>query len=293
VALIEVRNVSTVFGPSPRKALALVRGGMGKDELLATTGAVLALDDVSLSVERSETFVVMGLSGSGKSTLIRHLNRLIDPTEGSIAIDAVDLLGLPIRALEQFRRGRLAMVFQRFGLFPHRTVIDNVAYGLAIRGMAKAERRARAAEWVAAVGLAGYETRYPAALSGGMQQRVGLARALCSDADILLMDEAFSALDPLIRAEMQDQLAELQARLRKTIVFITHDLDEALRLGDRIAFLKDGRLAQVGTPAEIVGSPADDYVRAFVRAVSRRRFVEAAVPSAIGDAGPDRLRPSP
>jgi glycine betaine/proline transport system ATP-binding protein len=293
LALIEVRNVSTVFGPSPRRALALVRGGMGKDELLAETGAVLALDDVSLAVERSETFVVMGLSGSGKSTLIRHLNRLIDPTEGSITIDGVDVLALPIRALEQFRRGRLAMVFQRFGLFPHRTVIDNVAYGLAVRGIAKAERRARAAEWVSAVGLAGYETRYPAALSGGMQQRVGLARALCSDAEILLMDEAFSALDPLIRAEMQDQLAELQARLKKTIVFITHDLDEALRLGDRIAFLKDGRLAQVGTPAEIVGSPADDYVRAFVRAVSRRRFVEAAAPSATGEAGPDRLTPSP
>jgi glycine betaine/proline transport system ATP-binding protein len=291
LALIEVRNVSTVFGPSPRKALALVRGGMGKDELLAETGAVLALDDVSMTVERSETFVVMGLSGSGKSTLIRHLNRLIDPSEGAIVIDGVDILGLSVRALEQFRRGKLAMVFQRFGLFPHRTVLDNVAYGLAVRGIAKAERRARAAEWVSAVGLAGYEARYPAALSGGMQQRVGLARALCSDAEILLMDEAFSALDPLIRAEMQDQLAELQARLRKTIVFITHDLDEALRLGDRIAFLKDGRLAQVGTPAEIVGNPADDYVRSFVRAVSRRRFVETAATPTTADT--ERAGPTP
>ncbi len=279
MALIEVRNVSTVFGASPQKALALVRGGMGKDELLAGTGAVLALDDVSLSVERSETFVVMGLSGSGKSTLIRHLNRLVDPTAGTIAIDGVDVLGLPIRALERFRRGKLAMVFQRFGLFPHRTVLDNVAYGLEVQGIARAERRARAAEWVSAVGLSGYETRYPAALSGGMQQRVGLARALCSDAEILLMDEAFSALDPLIRGEMQDQLAELQARLRKTIVFITHDLDEALRLGDRIAILKDGRLAQVGTPAEIVERPADDYVRAFVRAVTRRRVVDGTPPA--------------
>jgi glycine betaine/proline transport system ATP-binding protein len=293
LALIEVRNVSTVFGPSPRKALALVRGGMGKDELLAETGAVLALDDVSLTVERSETFVVMGLSGSGKSTLIRHLNRLIDPTEGAILIDGVDILGLSVRALEQFRRGRLAMVFQRFGLFPHRTILDNVAYGLEVRGIAKAERHARAAEWVSAVGLAGYEARYPAALSGGMQQRVGLARALCSDAEILLMDEAFSALDPLIRAEMQDQLAELQARLRKTIVFITHDLDEALRLGDRIAILKDGRIAQVGPPSEIVGNPSDDYVRSFVRAVSRRRTVEATGPSGtpgVAEGGPT---PSP
>ena len=278
MALIEVRNVSTVFGPSPRRALALVRGGMGKDELLAETGAVLALDDISLSVERSETFVVMGLSGSGKSTLIRHLNRLIDPTEGGITIDGTDVLALSIRDLERFRRGRLAMVFQRFGLFPHRTVLDNVAYGLEVQGIARAVRRERAAEWVAAVGLGGYEKRYPAALSGGMQQRVGLARALCADAEILLMDEAFSALDPLIRAEMQDQLGELQARLRKTIVFITHDLEEALRLGDRIAILKDGRIAQVGTPADILERPADDYVRSFVRVVTRRRLSDRAAP---------------
>jgi len=276
VGQIDVRHVSKVFGPSPRKALALVRGGMGKDELLSRTGAVLALDDVSLSVERGETFVVMGLSGSGKSTLIRHLNRLIDPTEGTIMVDGVDVLALPIRALEQFRRGTMAMVFQRFGLFPHRTVIDNVAYGLEVRGMAKAARRERASEWVATVGLSGYEDRYPAALSGGMQQRVGLARALCADTGILLMDEAFSALDPLIRSEMQDQLAALQARLHKTIVFITHDLDEALRLGDRIAILKDGRIAQLGTPADILGNPADDYVRAFVEVVNRRRAPGAA-----------------
>ena len=272
MALIEVRHVSKVFGPSPRKALALVRGGMGKDALLARTGAVLALDDVSLAVERGETFVVMGLSGSGKSTLIRHLNRLIDPTEGEIVIDGVDVLGLPIRTLEQFRRQKMAMVFQRFGLFPHRTVLDNVAYALEVRGMARAARRERAAEWVATVGLSGYEDRYPSALSGGMQQRVGLARALCADTGILLMDEAFSALDPLIRSEMQDQLADLQARLQKTIVFITHDLDEALRLGDRIAILKDGRLAQVGTPTEILEAPADDYVRAFVEIVTKRRI---------------------
>jgi len=273
VALIEARHLSKVFGPSPKKALALVRNGLSKDELLATSRNVLALDDVSISVERGETFVVMGLSGSGKSTLIRHLNRLIDPTEGEIVIDGVDVLGLSIRELERFRRGKTAMVFQRFGLLPHRTVIDNVAYGLEVQGVPKAKRRATAAGWVATVGLAGYEDRYPSELSGGMQQRVGLARALCTDAEILLMDEAFSALDPLIRSQMQDQLMELQARLRKTIVFITHDLDEALRLGDRIAILKDGRLVQVGTPAEILLNPADAYVRAFVKDVNRARVL--------------------
>ncbi len=273
MALIEARHLSKVFGPSPKKALALVRGGMSKDELLAKTKNVLALDDVSIAVERGETFVVMGLSGSGKSTLIRHLNRLIDPTEGEIVIDGVDVLGLSIRELERFRRGKTAMVFQRFGLLPHRTVIDNVAYGLEVQGVRKAKRRATAAEWVRTVGLAGYEDRYPSELSGGMQQRVGLARALSTDAEILLMDEAFSALDPLIRSQMQDQLMELQARLRKTIVFITHDLDEALRLGDRIAILKDGRLVQVGTPAEILLNPADAYVRAFVKDVNRARVL--------------------
>jgi glycine betaine/proline transport system ATP-binding protein len=273
LALIEARHLSKVFGPSPKKALQLVRGGMSKDELLARTRNVLALDDVSIAVERGEVFVVMGLSGSGKSTLIRHLNRLIDPTEGEIVIDGVDVLGLSIRELERFRRGKTAMVFQRFGLLPHRTVIDNVAYGLEVQGVPKAKRRESAAEWVKTVGLAGYEDRYPSELSGGMQQRVGLARALCTDAEILLMDEAFSALDPLIRSQMQDQLMELQGRLRKTIVFITHDLDEALRLGDRIAILKDGRLSQVGTPAEILLNPADAYVRAFVKDVNRARVL--------------------
>jgi glycine betaine/proline transport system ATP-binding protein len=191
LALIEARHLSKVFGPAPKAALARVRAGMSKDELLAGGRNVLALDDVSISVERGEIFVVMGLSGSGKSTLIRHLNRLIDPTEGEIVIDGVDVLGLSIRELERFRRGRTAMVFQRFGLLPHRTVIDNVAYGLEVQGVPKAKRREVAAGWVATVGLAGYEERYPAELSGGMQQRVGLARALCTDAEILLMDEAF------------------------------------------------------------------------------------------------------
>jgi glycine betaine/proline transport system ATP-binding protein len=273
VALIEARHLTKIFGPAPKKALALVRAGMSKEDLLATTRNVLGLDDVSLSVERGETFCVMGLSGSGKSTLIRHLNRLIDPTEGEIVIDGVDILALSIRDLELYRRRKMGMVFQHFGLMPHRTVIQNVAYGLEIQGVPKAGRLGRAAEWVATVGLAGYEDRYPTQLSGGMQQRVGLARALCTDPEILLMDEAFSALDPLIRSQMQDQLMELQGRLKKTIVFITHDLDEALRLGDRIAILKDGTLSQVGTPAEILLNPADAYVRAFVKDVNRARVL--------------------
>ncbi len=271
--VIEVRHVTKIFGPNPKKALERVRAGVGKDELLAETGHTLGLHDVSISVERGEIFVVMGLSGSGKSTLIRHLNRLIDPTAGEIIVDGVDILGLSLRELSRFRRKKMSMVFQRFALLPHRTVIENVAYGLEIQGVRKAERLRSAAEWIEPVGLAGYENQYPAQLSGGMQQRVGLARALCTDPEILLMDEAFSALDPLIRSQMQDQLIELQARLHKTIVFITHDLDEALRLGDRIAILKDGVLSQIGTPAEILLHPADAYVRAFVKDVNRARVL--------------------
>jgi len=277
LALIEARHLTKIFGSSPKKALARLKAGATKEQLLTETGHTVGLHDVSISVERGEIFVVMGLSGSGKSTLIRHLNRLIDPTEGEIVIDGVDILALSIRELEIFRRQKMAMVFQRFGLFPHRTVIENVAYGLEIRGESRSSRRTKAAEWVATVGLAGYEDQYPSQLSGGMQQRVGLARALCTDAEILLMDEAFSALDPLIRSQMQDELTELQARLRKTIVFITHDLDEALRLGDRIAILKDGTLSQIGTPAEILLNPADAYVRAFVKDVNRARVLTVDV----------------
>jgi glycine betaine/proline transport system ATP-binding protein len=250
-----------------------LKAGATKEQLLAETGDIVGLHDVSISVERGETFVVMGLSGSGKSTLIRHLNRLIDPTDGKVTIDGVDLMSLSIRELERYRRERMAMVFQRFGLLPHRTVAENVAYPLEIRGVAKKGRRGEALDWIETVGLDGYEDRYPAELSGGMQQRVGLARALCADAEILLMDEAFSALDPLIRGEMQDLLMKLQDRLKKTIVFITHDLDEALRLGDRIAILRDGTLSQVGTPAEILLTPADSYVRAFVKDVNRARVL--------------------
>jgi glycine betaine/proline transport system ATP-binding protein len=271
VALIELRHVTKIFGRAPQDGLARVRAGASKERLLAETGMVLGLHDVNLSIEAGEIFVVMGLSGSGKSTLIRHLNRLIDPTDGEVLVDGEDVLRLSIRALEAFRRRRMSMVFQRFGLMPHRTVLQNVAYGLEVRGETRREREQAARAWVERVGLAGYEASYPHQLSGGMQQRVGLARALATGADILLMDEAFSALDPLIRSQMQDQLIALQAQLNRTVVFITHDLDEALRIGTRIAILKDGVVVQVGTPAEILLTPADDYVAAFVRDVNRAR----------------------
>ncbi|WP_249678283.1 quaternary amine ABC transporter ATP-binding protein [Pseudomonas abieticivorans] len=264
-AKIEVRNVFKIFGPHPDKALALISQGQGKDQVLAATGCVVGVNDLSLSIEAGEIFVVMGLSGSGKSTLVRHINRLIDPTGGQILVDGQDILKLDLPALREFRRTRISMVFQSFGLMPHRTVLENVAYGLKVRGESKATCQARAAHWIGIVGLQGYEQSWPHQLSGGMRQRVGLARALAADTEIILMDEAFSALDPLIRAEMQDQLLELQQSLHKTIVFITHDLDEAIRLGNRIAILKDGRLIQVGTPREILYQPADDYVDRFVQ----------------------------
>ena len=273
MAIIEIRGVTKIFGSHPEAALVRLREGAGREALLADTNHTVALRDVSLAIEKGQIFVVMGLSGSGKSTLIRHINRLIDPTAGNIIVDGVDVTELAIAELISFRRDRLAMVFQHFALLPHRTVIDNIAYGLELQGIHRAERRKRAQEWVDAVGLAGFERQYPAQLSGGMRQRVGLARALCVDANILLMDEAFSALDPLIRSQMQDLLMELQVRLRKTIVFITHDLDEALRLGDQIAILRDGEVVQIGPPAEILLNPADDYVRAFVKDVNRSRVL--------------------
>lgn len=277
MALIDVENVTKIFGPSPKSALRKVKEGMGKTELLAKTGHTLGIHDVSLSIEEGEIFVIMGLSGSGKSTLIRHFNRLIDPTDGKILVGGEDVLGKSIKDLEQFRRQRMSMVFQRFGLFPHRTVLDNVAYGLEVQGLDLSKRHKKAHEWINTVGLEGYGDQYPSQLSGGMQQRVGLARALATDADILLMDEAFSALDPLIRSQMQDQLVELQDEFHKTIVFITHDLDEALKIGDKIAILKDGVLVQVGTPAEILMHPADDYVADFVRDVNRARVLTVDV----------------
>ena len=275
--LIRVRNLYKVFGAEPDSIMPMVRAGKSKDDILAETGHTVGLKDINLDIEKGSIFVIMGLSGSGKSTLIRHFNRLIDPTEGSITVEGLDVMGLDEAALEDFRRHKMSMVFQRFGLLPHRTVLDNVAFGLAIQNIDKAERNARAREWLQTVGLEGYEDQYPAQLSGGQQQRVGLARALCTDPEILLMDEAFSALDPLIRSGMQDQLIELQNRLHKTIVFITHDLDEALRLGDKIAILKDGVLSQVGRPEEILLNPADDYVAAFVRDVNRARVLTVDV----------------
>lgn len=275
MSYIEIRNIFKIFGSDPNAALALAKNGADKDEILAKTGHTVGLHDVSLSIEQGETFVVMGLSGSGKSTLIRHLNRLIDPTAGSISFGGEDILAMDIPTLNAFRRKRLGMVFQRFGLLPHRNVMDNVAYGLEIQGVDRKTRQGSASKWIARVGLAGYESKFPDQLSGGMQQRVGLARALATDPEVLLMDEAFSALDPLIRSDMQDELMKLQAELHKTIVFITHDLDEALKLGDRIAILKDGKLVQVGRPEEIVLHPADAYVKAFTRDVNRGRVIRA------------------
>jgi glycine betaine/proline transport system ATP-binding protein len=272
---LRAQRLTKVFGPDPASVLPLLEQGMDKDEVLARTGHTVGLHDVSIEVARGETFVVMGLSGSGKSTLVRCLNRLIDPTAGTLELDGSDLLGLGLRALREVRRHRIGMVFQRFALLPHRNVIDNVAFGLRVQGVPRPERARRAAAWVERVGLTGYERALPRELSGGMQQRVGLARALCTDPEVLLMDEAFSALDPLIRREMQGELMRLQRELVKTVVFITHDLDEALRLGDRVAILKDGRLVQVGTPVEIVTRPADDYVRAFVEDVDRARVLRA------------------
>ncbi|MBN2751306.1 MAG: glycine betaine/L-proline ABC transporter ATP-binding protein [Rhodospirillaceae bacterium] len=275
MSLIEVKNVSKVFGPRPQSVLPLLAEGRSKTDILTETGHNVGLCDINLSIDAGQIFVVMGLSGSGKSTLIRHFNRLIDPTAGEILFNGEDILGFDTKRLIAFRRENMSMVFQHFGLMPHWTVLENVAFGLKVQGVPRKVRRDRAAEWLDAVGLAGYEDSYPGELSGGMQQRVGLARALCTDADVLLMDEAFSALDPLIRSEMQDQLTALQARLQKTIVFITHDLDEALRLGDRIAILKDGALVQCGPPSEILLNPADDYVESFVRDVNRIRVLTA------------------
>ena len=274
--MIEIRNVYKVFGPKPKSVLPMLRDGKGKDDILNETCHTVGLNDVTLSAEAGKTFVVMGLSGSGKSTLIRHLNRLIDPTAGEVIVDGTDVMGLSGSELIEYRRHKASMVFQRFGLFPHRTVLRNVTYGLKVQGLDRQSRRDKARRWIDLVGLAGYEEMYPSELSGGMQQRVGLARALATDADILLMDEAFSALDPLIRREMQDQLIALQNKLHKTIVFITHDLDEALRLGDRIAILKDGAVVQVGTPEEILLHPGDDYVEEFVKDVNRSRILTAA-----------------
>jgi glycine betaine/proline transport system ATP-binding protein len=272
---IEINNIYKIFGNEPQSVLPMVQDGATKEEVLEKTGHTIGLDNVSIKIEEGETFVCMGLSGSGKSTLIRHINRLIEPTSGDVLVDGLNVMNCNPKELIDFRRHSISMVFQRFGLFPHKTVMQNVGYGLEVQGIKKDEINTRAMEKIEAVGLTGFEHQYPSQLSGGMQQRVGLARALATDADIMLMDEAFSALDPLIRSDMQKQLMDLQAKLKKTIVFITHDLDESLKLGDHIAILNAGKLVQVGTPVDIIMNPADDYVKAFVKDVNRSKVVKA------------------
>ncbi|MFD8910171.1 betaine/proline/choline family ABC transporter ATP-binding protein [Streptomyces sp. NPDC059575] len=287
--VFSVDGLWKVFGPKPERVPAEPElAALSPAELRARTGCTAAVRDVSFDVRKGEVFVVMGLSGSGKSTLVRCLTRLIEPTAGTIAIDGEDVRAMDRTRLRELRRHRAAMVFQHFGLLPHRTVLDNVAYGLEIQGMGKSERREKAAEFVAKVGLAGMEKRRPGQLSGGQRQRVGLARALAVDPEVLLFDEPFSALDPLIRRDMQDEVARLHEEEGRTMVFITHDLSEALKLGDRIALMRDGRVVQLGTPEEIVNSPADEYVREFVRDVPREQVVTcrtAMRPASADEAG--------
>jgi len=274
---IQVRNVYKIFGPASAHArvLDLLRQGASKADVLAKTGCNVGLNNVNLTIEPGQIFVIMGLSGSGKSTLVRHLNRLIEPSAGEILVDGKDILKLNSNGLRELRRYRISMVFQNFGLLPHSTVLENAAYALRTRGESREVAYAAARDWLKKVGLDGYAEKFPDELSGGMRQRVGLARALAADTDVVLMDEAFSALDPLIRTEMQDQLLSLQATLSKTVVFITHDLDEALRLGTQIAILGDGELVQQGSPQDILRHPANDYVRRFVERRSERSEVVA------------------
>ncbi|WP_220464444.1 quaternary amine ABC transporter ATP-binding protein [Paraliobacillus salinarum] len=273
---IEVNKLTKVFGPHPKQGLKLLKDGKKKDEILADTGMTVGVNQASFSVEPGEIFVIMGLSGSGKSTLIRLINRLIEPTDGEVIIDGENITKMDKQSLIETRRKKLGMVFQKFGLLPHRNVLQNVAYGLELQNVSKQEREERAKKTLIDVGLQGYEDSMPSQLSGGMQQRVGLARALTNDPDILLMDEAFSALDPIIRTEMQDELLKLQHRLNKTVLFITHDLDEALKLGDRIAIMKDGQIVQIGTAEQILENPANDYVSQFVKDVDRSKILEAS-----------------
>lgn len=261
---IQIRDVYKVFGRREQDAIQMLRAGSDKLEVQAATGVTVGLAGVDVDIPAGIITCIMGLSGSGKSTLVRHLNRLIDPSAGQILIDGENILELSMAQLRELRRHRVSMVFQSFGLLPHITVLDNVAFGLLVRGESKAQARATATQWLERVGLAEYARNYPDELSGGMRQRVGLARALAIDADVLLMDEAFSALDPLIRYDMQDQLLELQQRLNKTIVFITHDIEEALRLGQHVIILRDGKVEQVGSPDDIRQHPANEYVERFL-----------------------------
>ncbi|MFI2436587.1 glycine betaine/L-proline ABC transporter ATP-binding protein [Streptomyces sp. NPDC018693] len=283
--VFSVRNLWKVFGPKAERVPGTELAGLPADELRRRTGCTVAVRDVSFDVRKGEVFVVMGLSGSGKSTLVRCLTRLIEPTSGALEIDGEDVRAMDRTRLRELRRHRAAMVFQHFGLLPHRSVLDNVAYGLEIQGLGKVERRAAAMKVVAKVGLEGMEHRRPAQLSGGQQQRVGLARALAVDPEVLLFDEPFSALDPLIRRDMQEEVIRLHREEGRTMVFITHDLQEALRLGDRIALMRGGEIVQCGTPEEIVATPADDYVRDFVRDVPREQVITVRSAMRPGDCG--------
>ncbi|WP_068786996.1 quaternary amine ABC transporter ATP-binding protein [Paenibacillus phocaensis] len=274
--LLQVREVSKLFGPHAEQGIPLLKQGYSKERLLKEKGITVGVGQVSLDIREGEIFVIMGLSGSGKSTLVRMLNRLIEPTAGEILLHGRDLRKMNKSELREVRRKSISMVFQKFALFPHRTVLQNVEYGLEIQKVAKKDRRDKAMQALELVGLKGWELKMPDQLSGGMQQRVGLARALANDPEILLMDEAFSALDPLIRRDMQDELLELQEKMKKTIVFITHDLDEALRLGDRIALMKDGALVQIGTPEEMLMNPANRYVERFIEDVDLSKVLTAA-----------------
>ncbi|MGW0822798.1 quaternary amine ABC transporter ATP-binding protein [Streptomyces sp. NPDC002845] len=283
--VFSVRNLWKVFGPKAERVPGSELADLPTDELRRRAGCTVAVRDVSFDVRKGEVFVVMGLSGSGKSTLVRCLTRLIEPTSGALEIDGEDVLAMDRNRLRELRRHRAAMVFQHFGLLPHRSVLDNVAYGLEIQGVGKLDRRAQAMKMVDKVGLAGMEHRRPTQLSGGQQQRVGLARALAVDPEVLLFDEPFSALDPLIRRDMQEEVIRLHREEGRTMVFITHDLQEALKLGDRIMLMRDGAIVQIGTPEEIVASPADEYVRDFVRDVPREQVITVRNAMRPGDCG--------
>lgn len=272
---VDIKHLTKIFGKRRKAALALVEQNVSKDEILKKTGSTVGVYDINLSIEAGEIFVIMGLSGSGKSTLIRLINRLSEPTAGQILIDGQDITSLSKKELLAIRRKKMSMVFQNFALLPHRTILENTEFGLEIQGVPKSERQEKAEQALDNAKLLAFKDQYPDQLSGGMQQRVGLARALTNDPDILLMDEAFSALDPLVRREMQDELLDLQATVQKTIIFITHDLDEALRIGDRIAIMKDGKLMQVGTGEEILTNPENDYVKTFTEGVDRAKVLVA------------------
>lgn len=274
-AKVEVHNLYKVFGNRPDSVWDLVEEGKSRSEIQEKTGQLIAVRDVSFTVKPGEIFVIMGLSGSGKSTLIRCLNRIIDPTSGDVFLNGKNITNLHPKQMRNIRRESVAMVFQNFALFPHRTVWENVAYGLKMQGVERNDRKQKAYNSLELVGLKGWEEHYPDQLSGGMQQRVGLARALATDADILLMDEAFSALDPLIRGEMQNELLNLQQKLKKTIIFITHDLSEALKIGERIAVMRDGEIVQTATPEELLRAPADEYVASFVKNIDRSQVITA------------------